>query len=176
MLTDETDKPRLLSLLRHAKSDWESGAQSDHQRPLAKRGRRDAPLMGGWLECSGLVPQQVLCSTALRAQQSWALVANELRSPPPSQCNDLLYGASVEEVISLLQQQPDSVRHLLLVGHEPTWSMLASYLMGGGTIRVPTAALVTLQLATPSWRTIGPNGAWLQSLMIPKMIKGCRGR
>ncbi|HXT88463.1 MAG TPA: histidine phosphatase family protein, partial [Trebonia sp.] len=75
------DADRRLLLLRHAKSDWPDVA--DHERPLAKRGRRDAPVVGRWLRTSGYLPDAVICSTAARARQTWELVSAELPSAAP---------------------------------------------------------------------------------------------
>ena len=70
------DETRRLLLLRHAKSAWPDLA--DSERPLNDRGRRDAPAMGRWLRDKGYVPDLVLCSTAQRTRDTWALVAGEL--------------------------------------------------------------------------------------------------
>ncbi|MFZ0755940.1 MAG: histidine phosphatase family protein, partial [Trebonia sp.] len=72
---------RRLVLLRHAKSDWPD--VPDQDRPLAKRGRRDAPVAGGWLGRSGYVPDAVVCSTARRARETWELAADGLARALP---------------------------------------------------------------------------------------------
>ena len=64
-----------LILFRHAKSDWDSGAASDHARPLARRGVEAARVMGKFLMSAGEVPDQVLCSTAVRAMATVQLAA-----------------------------------------------------------------------------------------------------
>ena len=74
MVTEEVG--RKLVLLRHAKSEWPDLA--DHDRPLAKRGRRDAPVVGRWLGASGYAPDAVVCSTARRARETWELVSTGL--------------------------------------------------------------------------------------------------
>jgi phosphohistidine phosphatase len=71
---------RRLVLLRHAKSAWPDVA--DHERPLARRGRRDAPVAGRWLRTAGRVPDRVVCSTARRARETWQLAAAELDASP----------------------------------------------------------------------------------------------
>ena len=73
------DPPRRLILLRHAKSDWPD--VPDQERPLAKRGRRDAPVVGRWLRGHGYLPDTVICSVARRTRQTWKLVAPELGGP-----------------------------------------------------------------------------------------------
>src|SRR6202451_4394164 len=80
---------RRLVLLRHAKSDWPEVA--DHERPLAKRGRRDAPVVGRWLGASGYVPDAVVCSTAARARQTWELASAGLAAAAPGAAPPVRY-------------------------------------------------------------------------------------
>ena len=160
-----------LMLLRHAKSDWESGAASDHQRPLAKRGRKSAPLIGQFLQNGAGVPQQVICSTALRARQSWELVAKELANPPEVVFNDALYATTAAAVITLLRDYQGSATRLLLVGHEPTWSMLVSELCGGGCVRMPTAALAAITFSCDRWQDLASGAGTLTGLVTPKQLQ-----
>src|ERR1700733_6103572 len=86
-----TDPTRRLVLLRHAKSAWVDGP--DHDRPLGKRGRRDAPRAGRWLGRSGYVPDLVVCSTARRTRDTWRLAAAELGATPLVRFEPRVYGA-----------------------------------------------------------------------------------
>ena len=87
----EGDFPRRLVLLRHAKSDYPDEV-ADHDRPLAARGRRDAPLVGRWLARSGYRPDAVICSTARRARETWDLVAKLSGGKEVPACN--LWGSA----------------------------------------------------------------------------------
>src|SRR4051794_41904037 len=89
-----------LVLLRHAKSAWPEGVP-DHERPLAGRGRRDAPEAGRWLRQVGLQFDLVLCSTALRARQTWELAAAELDTAPPGRFEDRPYPADAGELLDV---------------------------------------------------------------------------
>src|ERR1019366_8700761 len=103
---------RRLVLLRHAKSAWPGPpAPPDHDRPLAGRGRRDAPAVGRWLREAGCVPDQVWCSTAQRAVQTWQLAAAELGVAPPV---DYQRDLRSEEHTSELQSLTNLVCRLLL--------------------------------------------------------------
>lgn len=84
---------RRLVVLRHAKSAWPDGV-ADHERPLAPRGRRDAPAAGRWLREAGCVPDLVVCSTAGRTRQTWDLVSDELDATMPVTHDARLYRAS----------------------------------------------------------------------------------
>jgi phosphohistidine phosphatase len=119
-----------LLLLRHAKSDW-TGGFVDHERPLAKRGRRDAPAVGRWLRDRALAPDLVLCSTARRAQETWELAEAELGGATlETRFTDQVYGASADDLAALAAQTPEDVRTLLIVGHNPAIQQLSLNLPG----------------------------------------------
>ena len=79
--TEADSAGRKVVLLRHAKSAWPD--VPDHDRPLARRGRRDAPVMGRWLRAAGYLPDQVVCSTARRARETRQLAQARLGATPP---------------------------------------------------------------------------------------------
>src|SRR5262249_12072821 len=108
---------RTLVLFRHAKSAWPD--LPDHERPLAGRGRRDGPVMGGGLRPAGHVPDQVLCSTARRARQTWQLARPALEAAPPVSFEDRIYLAPAGQLLDLARKAPRAVRTLLIVGHDP---------------------------------------------------------
>ena len=114
---------RRLVLLRHAKSAWPD--LTDHDRPLAGRGRGDAPAIGRWLRETGCVPDLVWCSTAERATQTWQLAAAELGADPPVSYEPRMYGATGGELANLVRQAPPRAKTLLLVGHNPGIQELA---------------------------------------------------
>ncbi|WP_052851657.1 SixA phosphatase family protein [Streptomyces avicenniae] len=122
------DSPRRIVLLRHAKADWPE--VPDHDRPLAERGRKDAPLAGRWLAGAGIRPELTVCSTAVRARETWKLFAPELPERPRTSYDERLYDASVGELIAVLNGLDDAVRDVLLVGHNPGVHGLADGLAG----------------------------------------------
>ncbi|MFF8385206.1 SixA phosphatase family protein [Streptomyces kanasensis] len=122
------DTSRRIVLLRHAKAEW--AQESDHERPLADRGRKDAPVAGRWLAGAGLVPDLTLCSTAVRTRETWKLVVHELPRRPRTVYDERIYEASLGELIALLNETDDDVRDLLLVGHNPGVHALADALAG----------------------------------------------
>ena len=109
---------RQLILLRHAKSAWPEDVP-DHERPLAPRGRRDAPAAGGWMREAGYVPDRVLCSTARRARETWQLAEEKLGAHPETVFENRVYGASSAELLDLARETPAQVGTLLIVGHDP---------------------------------------------------------
>ena len=124
----DSDMTRRLILLRHAKSDWPD--VPDRDRPLAKRGRRDAPRIGRWLDEHGYQPDVVVVSDAARTRQTWDLVAPELGGSPAVHFEPRAYAASAPTLLYLAQELPARYRTALLIGHNPGLSELATSLAG----------------------------------------------
>ncbi|WP_314618545.1 SixA phosphatase family protein [Streptomyces stackebrandtii] len=122
------DTPRRIVLLRHAKADWSD--ESDHERPLAERGRKDAPVAGRRLAGTGIGFDLTLCSTAVRTRETWKLAVHELSQRPRTVYEDRLYEASLGELIALLNEVSDEVSDLLVIGHNPGMHALADALAG----------------------------------------------
>jgi phosphohistidine phosphatase len=160
-----------LLIMRHAKSDWEAAYGSDHDRPLAPRGVKAARLMGRLLAQRGQAPQLVITSTAVRARSTADLAAEaggwQCRIEP----NAALYDALPEAVVEALISKPDLPERVLIAGHEPTWSSLVSLLVGGGRVRMPTAAVACVEFDGP-WTELRPGCGQLRWLVTPKLAKG----
>jgi phosphohistidine phosphatase len=166
---------RRLVLLRHAKSAWLD--VPDHDRPLAKRGLRDAPGAGRWLRQAGYVPDLVVCSTARRTSETWELAAAELGAAPSVRYERRVYEANTEQLLRLVRESPATAGTLLVVGHEPTMSQLTLLLArtaaghaDGALDRVrlkfPTAAIAVLEF-TGAWPGLGPGRAQLADYVVP---------
>lgn len=167
------DVPRSIVLLRHAKADWPDVA--DHDRPLADRGRNDAPLAGAWLATHGITPQLTLCSTAARTRETWRLVAPQLPRRPRTVYEERLYDASPGEILAVLGETPDETRDLLVVGHNPGMQSLAELLAGSADkdaaaalsrTGFPTCALAVLRF-TGSWKSVEPGVGTLEAHWAP---------
>jgi len=170
---------RQLILLRHAKSDWPDVA--DHERPLAARGRRDAPAVGRWLRDAGLRPDLVVCSTARRARESWELAAAELGGEVEVRYDRRVYDAGAQELVALAREAPEAVRTLVLVGHNPAMQQLAVSLPGeavGDALDraredFGTAALALLEVPG-AWADLTPGGPRLLEVAKPRGSKKLR--
>lgn len=165
----------LLSLLRHAKSDWTQGIQSDHDRPLAPRGEKAAPLMGRHIAASGRLPDTVLCSTAVRARQTLDLVLKELPRAPRVEYLAELYHAGPAAIIECLSRLPDSCGHSMVVGHNPGLQQLALELASRSDLaevrtlvgKFPTAGLALYQFGG-NWPDLGAKPAKLLEFVTPR--------
>lgn len=145
------EKKRLL-ICRHAKSSWLDTTLNDFERPLNKRGERDAPMMGSRLAERGIQPDLIMTSPAARAFATAVHYANHLGYPLDRlQRNPIQYTATVPVLITLLQAIDSSVNTVLLVGHNPESTALANAL-GGLTIdNIPTGGIVALEFALRTW-------------------------
>jgi phosphohistidine phosphatase len=169
------DATRRLVLLRHAKSDWPDVA--DHDRPLAKRGRRDAPVVGRWLGASGYRPDAVICSTALRARQTWELVSSGLAAVAPGaspvvRYEPRVYEATVLGLLMLVREFDTAWRTAAIVGHNPGLAELIAGLASPDSApppAFPTAAVAVLGLPGP-WAEAAPEEARLLAFVVPAQL------
>lgn len=165
---------RRLIVLRHAKSSRPPEVP-DHERPLAPRGRRDAPAAGRLLAASDWLPDLVLCSTARRARETWDLAAAELGSLPPVRYEPRLYHPPVAVLLKAVREVPQDVATLLLVGHNPSLQETVLTLAGdgvGGTLRRVRTAFPTSAIALLTWRgtwpALAPHQALLTDVAVPR--------
>ncbi|MEV5884325.1 histidine phosphatase family protein [Streptomyces sp. NPDC052020] len=166
-------EPRRIVLFRHAKADWPQ--VTDHERPLAERGRKDAAEAGRRLADTGIPFELALCSTATRTRETWKLAVQEFPQRPKTVYEERIYEASPGELIALLNETPDDVQNALLIGHNPGMQGLADVLAGsaGEDVRsrmagrgFPTAAFAVLSF-TGSWKTLEPGVATLLDYWAP---------
>src|SRR5262245_50225184 len=151
---------KTILLLRHAKSDRDNPALADFDRPLAKRGLKDATRMGTVLTNFEHVPDRILASPARRAKETAELVAESCGYQKKIEWHEAFYTGGAEDIIAALQRLPDSVEEALLVGHNPTMEETVSALMLGHEqetiLRMATAALVCLQFGILTWADLEP--------------------
>jgi phosphohistidine phosphatase len=162
---------RTLLLMRHGKSDWDAEYEGDHERPLAKRGRKAASRMGRFLAEVGETPDRIVSSTAVRARTTAERVMKGGSFKCPLELSEALYGTSAEGVIAAASEVDAADGTLLVVGHDPVWSELVSKLIGGGSVRMPTAAVACVKLELDGWQQLGPACGQLEWHVTPKMLK-----
>jgi phosphohistidine phosphatase len=166
--------PRELFILRHAKSDWGTNAPNDFARPLAKRGKTDAPKVGGWLYREGLVPDLVVSSPAERARQTTRKLCKAMDYKEKRVVwDEEIYAASTAELLRVLARCPANTGSVMLVGHNPGLEDLLSFLVGddleippNGKL-LPTAALARLEMPD-DWSALEAGCAQLLSLQRPR--------
>jgi phosphohistidine phosphatase len=147
---------KTLLLLRHAKSSWKETELADHDRPLNQRGRRTAPRIGEFLQAEDLVPDLILCSSAVRAHTTALLVAEACSYGGEIKQLRALYLAGPQAYVEVVRQAADEHRCLLVVGHNPGVELLIKALTGE-TTAMPTAALACMELALEHWSDLNKN-------------------
>jgi len=162
---------KTLFVMRHAKSDWGAAFASDHDRPLARRGIKAARSIGRFLADSGCDPDLVLSSTALRAFTTAKLAAEAGEWGCEIVSRGDLYASDPDTVLEVVRETDNRVTSLLIAGHEPTCSTLVTWLIGGGRIRMPTAAVACLDLPHGGWTDLAPGSCVLRWFVTPKMLQ-----
>lgn len=162
---------RTLLLLRHGKSAYPGGV-TDHDRPLAERGRRESALAGDWVRAEVPPVDAVVCSTALRARQT--LDATGLTAP--TTYVEEIFEATPNAVLEVIRATDDAVRTLLVVGHGPGLPGLTSDLAGDGSDRdalrevrshFPTSTVAVLRFVG-AWDALGYAGADVTDLHVAR--------
>ena len=144
---------KTLLLLRHAKSNWKQPELADHDRPLNKRGKQTAPRMGSLLQDEDLIPDLILSSSAVRAQNTALLVAEACTYAGEIKQTRELYLADPQDYVDILRHVADKYTRVLVVGHNPGLEMLIEALTGEAT-SMPTAALAHIELSLKRWRDL----------------------
>jgi phosphohistidine phosphatase len=143
---------KTLTLVRHAKSSWKDTGLSDRERPLNKRGERDAPIMGRRAADAGLRPSQIISSPAVRAWTTAKIFAKALNYPIEFlQREDGLYLASLDNLLDAVATQDPGFNNLMLFGHNPGMTDFANYLVPGITSNLPTAGIVSVEVDSDDW-------------------------
>ena len=162
---------KLLLILRHAKSSWESAKLSDHDRPLNNRGKRDAPRIGRKLLKEGLIPQVIISSSAVRAYSTAEKVAKACGYEDEILVDSSLYGSGYTEYLNVLINQDDNYDTVMLVGHNPHSEQLLEILTGK-MVTMPTCTVACVSLPIPSWKKVSPHTKGeLLNLWRPKELK-----
>ena len=135
---------RRLIVMRHAKSSWSTPGQNDHDRPLNKRGRKDAVRVAARLTELGWFPEMAVSSSAARTRETFDLMEPMFDASVDVDFMDGLYHAGIRELRNVLRNLPDDVQTVLALGHNPGWEGVIAWLSGEGLqLTTANAALLT---------------------------------
>jgi len=159
-------------LFRHGKSDWDAKYDSDHDRPLAKRGIRDAKRMGKFLSKRAEVPELILSSTALRTRETTKLAIEAGNWDVDIELEKKIYEASLEKIINIIKSQDDKYNSICLVGHEPIFSTIITLIDNKKRIKFPTATMARISFSASDWKGVllEPDKCKLDWFYKPKFI------
>jgi phosphohistidine phosphatase len=160
---------KTLTLIRHAKSSWSQPELADFDRPLNKRGKGDAPLMGRRLARRGIRPELFVTSPAKRALKTARLIANEIGYPGKRLVTDeRIYAALAEDLLEVLQGLDDDLGEVWMVGHNPSLTDLANYLTGASIDNIPTCGVVRAAFDIRRWKQLAHGSGELALFDHPK--------
>jgi phosphohistidine phosphatase len=166
---------RRLILIRHAKSSWDDPMLADHDRPLNKRGRRAASLIGRWLVACGERPETVLTSSAARTRETWARIAPSYAAPVPVEVVPALYHATPETMLAALRAARSGC--VLMLGHNPGIAAFARNLAVAPPAdpdfpRYPTAATTVIDFGPGAWADVIPGTGAVAAFTVPRRLAG----
>ena len=156
-----------LYLIRHAKSSWEDLTLHDFDRPLSKRGKNDIPKMAMRLKESGVVPDIILSSGALRAKLTVHCLVDLIGYNKPVKFDNEIYESNSTSLYKIITSIDDKYRIAFIVGHNPSLNMLAEDFVGLSH-NIPTCGIVEIDFSCSSWSDISSNNARLISFDYPK--------
>ncbi|WP_414473794.1 SixA phosphatase family protein [Microvirga sp. M2] len=165
-----------LLLLRHAKAAWPSGIR-DVDRPLAPRGREASVAMGNYMKRECLAPDLVILSPARRTQETWELV-QPILGEVPSRLDGRIYEAPLARLLTVLREIEPEAQTVLMIGHNPGFEDLASFLIGEGDMdgilrlghKYPTAGLAVVDFLHESWDQVKRKSGRLERFATPKSV------
>ncbi len=161
-----------LYLIRHAKSSWADPTLRDFDRPLNKRGKRDAPFMGKKLAEREIMPDFIMASSAKRAAKTARTIARAIEYPKKDiYFTEAIYLADEEGLYGIVRSCDESVTSLFLVGHNFGITDFAVSLSGEQIENIPTCGIAALEFDLESWQQVGPNTARMLFFDCPKKYK-----
>jgi phosphohistidine phosphatase len=162
---------KTLSLVRHAKSSWKDPTLADRDRPLNKRGKRDAPRMGKRLARTGTRPDLLISSPAVRAWTTAETIAAEIGYPIDRiKVEERIYLGGTSALMAMIRDLDDSLDHVMMFGHNPDVTELVNALTGSDLQNVPTCGIAHIELASDSWSDLGDAGTSLLEFDYPKRV------
>ncbi len=162
-----------LLIMRHAKSSWDDPAQTDHERPLNKRGRRSAEAIGKVLTAKSIAPQLIWSSDAQRTRETATLLIRAIPGAQTVLHSSSFYHASAQTALDTAASlgEPGNIETLMWLGHNPGWSALFEYFTGFPH-DFPTGACLVLERKkdAPDWLS---NQSWVfKEMILPRDLLG----
>ena len=147
---------KTLLIMRHGKSSWKDPALPDRERPLAKKGIKASRRMGLFIQEKELIPQRILCSSARRSVQTAQLFCETCGCPDTVEVLDELYMAEAETYIRALQNLPDELERVMIIGHNPGLEFLLQ-MLSGELVSLPTSVIAHLTLPIQHWSELNDH-------------------
>lgn len=156
-----------LFILRHAKSSWKDITLDDFDRPLNKRGKRDAPFMGKLLKERGVTPDIIYSSPARRAKETAHIIAEEIEYTDEIHFDPKIYESNVNTFINIIKSIDDTNESAFVFGHNPSLNMFVEDFCDFYE-NIPTTGIVELEFSCESWKEISVSNCKLLGFDFPK--------
>lgn len=155
--------------IRHAKSSWDNPGLRDFDRPLNKRGLRDAPFMATVLKNKEIEIDRIITSPANRAKTTAGYFARALEVAELLE-DEVIYEAYTDEVLDLVKSQPDHLKQIMVFGHNPTFTSIANLFSTTYIANLPTCGIVRIEGAIDSWALLNEENAKVVDIYYPKQF------
>ncbi|MDL5047748.1 histidine phosphatase family protein [Oscillatoria amoena NRMC-F 0135] len=163
---------KTIYFLRHAKSSWKDADLSDIDRPLNKRGKLNAPMMGRHLRKLKVKPQLIISSPSKRTMTTALIIADKIGYEERNIKIDMhLYGANVAQIAQLVHHLDDNLKKVMIVGHNPAFTLIVDYFTGKPIDNLPTCGLVQIDFKAKTWKEIVPKAGSLELFEFPKKVE-----
>ncbi len=163
---------KTLYLVRHAKSSWKYPKLDDFERPLNKRGRKNAPFMGNVLRKLKITPDLVISSPANRAAMTARIIAAALDySLENIHYSEAIYEFSEKALIDVVKEIDDNVNYAMVVGHNPATNGFANYIGDQPIVNIPTCGVFCVELDIESWANIHAQCGKVKFFEYPKKYR-----
>ena len=160
---------KILYLLRHAKSSWKYPNLDDFERPLNKRGRKNAPLMGSILKKLDAKPDLIISSPAARASMTARIISEQMNYPLEKiRYDESIYASSENELLHIIAEIDDQVTKAMLIGHNPGLTSLANLIGDSPISNIPTSGVCCIELSISSWANIWKHRGKIIFFEFPK--------
>lgn len=160
-----------LYLIRHAKSSWENPALSDAERPLNKRGKKDAPRMARHLSEMNVHPDCMLCSPAKRAVKTAHILAEILGYPEEKiRIEPVIYNGDITNHMQLVHEMQDALQEVFFIGHNPAITLLANFLTATTIENMATCGIACIAFDVKSWSRLDKGTGKLLFYEYPKEL------
>jgi phosphohistidine phosphatase len=158
-----------LCIVRHAKSSWDDPGLLDLERPLNKRGKRDAPFMGERLKKYKVKPDLIISSPAKRAMKTAKIIASKINYPVKKITTaDIIYNGSSFDLLSLIRNTDEAISEVMLFGHNPEITALVNYLSEKRILNVPTCGFLCVEFNIDSWKEVSDKNGNVLFFDYPK--------
>lgn len=156
-------------LVRHAKSSWENNKLKDIERPLNKRGEKDAPFMGKLMREKKIKPDLLISSPAERALKTAKIFCSEMEINENEIIVDQeLYDAARKDILRVIQQFDNNINSAMLFSHNPGLTDLADFLTSGKVYDIPTCGIVSLRGKIDNWSELNESNCEVDFFEYPK--------